>query len=109
MPMSATDYDEYVDMISNAYGIEEYASTMLQYVYDNFDTVMAFSDDRYVMATSAFDMVSNFTLRKGNDSLIATFNMYSSYYSVEFFSVNSTTVSLPAEVANAPLGSVSLP
>lgn len=109
MPMSVTDYDEYVDMISNAYGIEEYASTMLQYVYDNFDTVMAFSDDRYVMATTAFDTVKNFTLRYDNNSLIATFNMYSSYYRVEFFSINSTSVSVPAEAANAQLGSVSLP
>ena len=109
MPMSASDYDEYTTMISDAYGIEEYARTLLQYVYDNFDTVMAYADDRYVMATTAFDTVKNFTLRYDNNSLIATFNMYSSYYRVEFFSVNSTTVSLPAEVANAPLGSVSLP
>lgn len=109
MPMSVSDYEEYVEMISNAYGVEEYARTLLQYVYDNFDTVMAYADDRYVMATTAFDSVKNFTLRNDNLSLYATFNMYSSYYSVEFFSINSTSVSVPAEIASAPIGTVSLP
>ena len=108
-PMSDSDYSEYVKMISDSYGIEEYAYTLLKYVYDNFDTVMVLNDDEYIMATTAFDMVKNLTMSNSSSTLYASFNLYSTYYKVEFFSIDSTDVDVPDSVSKAPIGSIPLP
>lgn len=108
-PMSDADFSEYCMMISDSYGIDEYAKVLLEYVLDNFDTVMAKSENSYVMATTAFGIVEDLTMRNDNTSLTATFNLYSSYYHVEFFAINSTKVNVPVSVLNAPVGSVYLP
>lgn len=84
-PMSDADFSEYCEMISDSYGIDEYAKVLLEYVLDNFDTVMTKSGDSYIMATTAFGIVEDLVLRNDNTSLTAIFNLYSSYYYVEFF------------------------
>lgn len=108
-PMSDSEYSEYVKMISDSYGIEEYASALLKYVYDNFDTVMVLTEDQYMMATTAFDMVKNLTMSNTNSTLYASFYLYSTYYKVEFFSIDSTDIDVPDSVLNAPVGAIWLP
>lgn len=108
-PMTNSEYLEYVEMISNAYGVEEDIKSLFEYVYDDFDSIMEATDDGYIMTDNSFDMVDNFTLSNDKSTLTATFKMYSDYYNVEFFSINSTEIDIPNYVINAPVGSVSLP
>ena len=108
-PMSDSDYSEYVKMISDSYGIDEYAYTILKYVYNNFDTVMVLNEDEYIMATTAFDIVENLKMSNSKSTLYASFNLYSTYYRVEFFSIDNTDVDVPDSVLKAPVGSISLP
>lgn len=42
-------------------------------------------------------------------TLYASFNLYSTYYRVEFFSIDNTDVDVPDSVLKAPVGSISLP
>ena len=108
-PMSDSDYSEYVKMISDSYGIDEYAHTLLKYVYNNFDTVMVLNEDEYIMATTAFDIVENLKMSNSKSTLYASFNLYSTYYRVEFFSIDNTDVDVPDSVLKAPVESISLP
>lgn len=108
-PMSDSDYSEYVKMISDSYGIDEHAYTLLKYVYNNFDTVMVLNEDEYIMATTAFDIVENLKMSNSKSTLYASFNLYSTYYRVEFFSIDSTNIDVPDSVLNAPVGSIWLP
>lgn len=108
-PMTRSEYDEYVKMIAESYGIKEYAYTLLTYVYDNFDSVMVLTEDKYVMATTAFDMVKNLTLSNNDSTLSLSCYVYSTYYNAEFFSINSTKLDVPESALRAPVGTISLP
>lgn len=108
-PMTAADYKEYVDMVTNAYGVEEDIKTVLEYIHNNFDSVLIETEDGYSMPVTAFDTIKNLNLTSDSTSLTLTCYMYNEFYRIEFFSIDSTSVDLPENVKNAPIGDVSMP
>lgn len=73
---------------------------------------MESKDDRYAMSSPAFYIINDFSMSNDESTLYAAFTIYSQYYKyykIWFFDINTTEISAPSSVRNAPLWSVSLP